>query len=229
MNEREKRERRKRYKGELAALSLRQFENFSFNPLPINAACIWVNRSRPPFPFHVIFPCFVFNTPRYGIAFLPYYDSSWIVTLKWCLLLVWGNYSHYEKVKTLGSCPFCILSLWCIFICPGVNMKWSAEMHTQTYHQSNDCAVGNDWPGSQGCLHLVTALSFCPHCIFTCSIADDLSRLKFSSVSSCIKMTSVRQIISYWWKIKDRDWWVRSVTATNPGSLPTLPKGFISV
>lgn len=36
----EKREWRKIYKGEPAALSLRQCENFSFNPLPINAACI---------------------------------------------------------------------------------------------------------------------------------------------------------------------------------------------
>lgn len=153
-----------------------------------------------------------------------YYDSSWIATVKWCLLLVWGNYSHYEKVKTLGSWPFCILPLWCIFICPGVNMKWWADTHTHTYHQT--C---NDWQSSQACLHLLNPSSFCSHCILPQPIADDLSGLKFSLFFSCIEMTWAGQIISYWWKIKDRNWWVRSVTATNPGSLPTSPKGFISV
>ncbi len=167
---------------------------------------------------------FCLHSAHYGIPFLPYYDSSRIVTVKLRLLLIRGNYSHYEKVKTLGSWPFCILPLWCIFISPGVNMKWWAEMHTHTYHQT-----ANDRQSSQACLHLLTPSSFCPHCILPQPIADDLSGLKFSLVSSCIELTSAGQIISYWWKIKDRNWWVRSVTATNPGSFPTLPKGFISV
>ncbi len=121
---------------------------------------------------------FCLHSAHYGIPFLPYYDSSRIVTVKLRLLLIRGNYSHCEKVKTLGSWPFCILPLWCIFISPGVNMKWWVEMHTHTYHQT-----ANDRQSSQACLHLLTPSSFCPHCILPQPIADDLSGLKFSLVS----------------------------------------------
>ncbi len=103
-----KREEKKiegKYKGEPAALSLRQCENFSFNPLYNNAACIWVQRSSTPFPFPAISPV-LSSFSHYGIPFLPYYDSSRIVTVKLRLLLIRGNYSHCEKVKTLGRLAF---------------------------------------------------------------------------------------------------------------------------
>lgn len=132
---------------------------------------------------------FYLYTTRYGIAFLPYYDF-WIVTLKWRLLLIWGNYSHYKKVKTLGSCPFCILSLWCIFICPGVNIYDRLKCIRRPNIKAITVLLS-----SQGCLHLVTASSLCPHCILTHSIADDLSGFKFSSVSSCIKMTDYQLLM----------------------------------
>lgn len=59
MIEREKRVEEKiegKYEGKLAALSLRQCEFFSFNPLHINAACIEL--SSMPFPCNI--SCFDF-------------------------------------------------------------------------------------------------------------------------------------------------------------------------